>query len=350
MKKVLIISIVFSLLIVGSVSATTTVITSPSAKSTITQNYGGYTREQLIALLLRLIEQIKTDNAKKIKDWKTYTNNQYGFEVKYPSSWIIAKESAGYIALADEEEVKTKEGIEAGEGYCRMEFTSYNNNNSLPLYDWAISKFGKVEKLESGKIETIKVNGLNAIKYEFMDMGITTHILLQKSNKIIDIYAHLTECKNINTNFNQILSTFKFIDEDTKKAFSTTETEWKTYINNDFGFEFKYPTYTFAQKGEPEISVSNCDGVSCSEGKSNWRKKVVIINGNTYCLSEYGEAAAGTHWNTYNYSIAKNNKCINISFTIKSSCGGYEGSQYDECTKREPNLVNEITSSFKFTK
>jgi len=166
--------------------------------------------------------------------WKTYRNEEYGYEIRYPSEWIIIKEDPKFVVFADEEETKIQKEKQAGEIRCSAGVWLYDNDEGLSLYDWVVNKWGEPEKRYLGKISKVEINNLEGIKYEFESMGLETNVLFSKNNKVIDIQTTFDGCTDLQTIFNQMLSTFRFIEVD-------ETANWKTYRNENYKYEVKYP-------------------------------------------------------------------------------------------------------------
>jgi len=153
------------------------------------------------------------------------------------------------------------------------------------------------------------------------------------------------DCTNF---FNQILSTFKFIETD-------ETADWKTYRNEEYGFEVRYPEefifesrrdiirdqiwlggiYT-EDKGNFGILVKeqklNPDNIEGLYGKIDNVKIIEINNIKAYRYME-GDAGCGG----YSISIPKDEITIKISF---SDCKGQ--------TTEIVNNQDQILSTFKF--
>lgn len=101
--------------------------------------------------------------------WKTYVDNVFGYEIKYPESWSIRSYDEG-VAFAQ----STNTGIEneimnvgyyaRGTMYCSMPFSEYVKNAG----EWEIENYGSYNKLE----EKTSING---VKYYKIIWNVTDH-------------------------------------------------------------------------------------------------------------------------------------------------------------------------------
>lgn len=93
-------------------------------------------------------------------DWKTYTNNQYGFSIKYPATWVAHgywSENGGffYIGFGDENAIRTKPSA-----MLRI----YTNQSSINTF--------KDKVYFQGNWKNITLGGLPA--FEIVDVAQTT--------------------------------------------------------------------------------------------------------------------------------------------------------------------------------
>ncbi|MCX6718687.1 MAG: hypothetical protein NTY81_03770 [Candidatus Staskawiczbacteria bacterium] len=135
--------------------------------------------------------QIQTQTA----GWKTYTNSQYGFSIKYPADkWSLF--------------VETPEG----KTLHWMQISAIGEPNGVPIGLDLYIQSGNIDSWLSNKAthtrETVYINGLRAEKFYFgrdpkTDTSAT--YILEKNNLVyvIDIFS-------FNSDVSQILSTFKF--------------------------------------------------------------------------------------------------------------------------------------------
>lgn len=147
---------------------------------------------------------------------------------------------------------------------------------------------------------------------------------------------------------------------------------WKTYKNEEYGFEIKYPDNFSANVWKPHFWPSTITVVSTNEdpikkgcpdfpaGIQGATESKIRINNIDYLLYAGSEGAAGSSYNSYCYVTERGQKYYVIDFVIRTtngcggSCGPYCGTQYElECINfnfekdiKEP--VQKIISTFRF--
>lgn len=265
-------------------------------------------------------------------NWKTYSNNYWKLSFKYPDN--LLKPCPNYFT--------EKEGI----AFWEPNFTCTEGHDILPkigLYGYDVGKYAEAK--EPYKTETVILDGKQGQKktYIYDESDGPLFSLKQSVNIVFNVPNGTIVLSQLGDNpseqklFDQILSTFKFTNQ------TVDTSNWKTFINTKYGYQFKYPTnYSVGQNGQssehPEISDAVVAlNLSAKEAPDEPRFSVSIMDLNNQSL----EQKAMEHFNKWgNYSIvttypAENNHVVS-NFT-KTNLNGKEafmytisGSYYDD--------------------
>ncbi len=130
----------------------------------------------------------------------------------------------------------------------------------------------------------------------------------------------------------------------------TTDT-WKTLTDPKQQLSFKYPdpfpgTYVSAQAWPPKVTLSS-KAFSCAAP--------LVIHGNTYCMTQSSEGAAGSTYTTYRYTTHHDAGLITLDFTLRFvQCGNYDEPKQSACKTEQaafsvPAFADTIASSLALT-
>lgn len=166
-------------------------------------------------------------------EMKMYSNTEFGFEFQYPEDWSFQLNS--FYSLFSRFNL-----------ILERDFKNYNPFNPSFIINIVTPDFAERSfyDLKSNILEA-SVGGVTGLKYEYEYEGLSKIAIILPLGQYKMIIGMNKEYENV---FNQILSTFKFL-------------KWKTYKNDQYGFEYQYPPnlvfkeinfpiYTFVDSGE----------------------------------------------------------------------------------------------------
>lgn len=208
-----------------------------------------------------------------ISDWQIYKNEEFGIEFKYPNDWSVS-EKYNTITINSKNDIQKFEILKSsGPPPETMDMEPIKNENVM-IGDVSASK-----SIMKGKFETNKNN---------------YYLRAVISGKEIIYHAGFTEdnYKKYSPVFDQILSTFKFTEKD-------ETADWKTYRNEEYGFEFEYPLnykinekregieiFIETKKGKWSIKIDFAEGYNLSSemGASTFDELATDLIHKYYCF------------------------------------------------------------------
>jgi len=200
-------------------------------------------------------EAVATPAPDPTADWKTYTNTEYGYSIKYPSDYVVAPVGAGVGQLAEQNSIVAF--LEERGDYSFFElpvlyievyskrFISEGfkeptgSGDLLNLGNYAQKSYEMKGDETLTPLETLQLSGKDAFSFDFIGPKRTVigEISWEDNNEHKIIFAkhndNIFEVAYSKTNpYDLILSTFKFLEKGE---------EWRTYSNTNAPFTFKYP-------------------------------------------------------------------------------------------------------------
>lgn len=166
--------------------------------------------------------------------WQTYTNNELGYEIKYPPEWSAKKMNmlGGYIHLAGPE-VTTEQGLlPKGSDLHYLEIFPWDGK-TIPV-STVKDQDGKFLQFEN--IKTVTVGPITGQQGDLVGIPYKTISLLRDNTNGVRIEWETTNDDHYHKLYQQILSTFRFTQPEV-----TIPADWKTYNNNELGLSFMYP-------------------------------------------------------------------------------------------------------------
>ena len=337
------------------------------------------------------ISEIDTSN------WKTYQNGRYGFEFNYPLYYTLEKGTNDYALLYRTEHKKAAWSfnltVEQNRFDSRLSFEEFVKKSVLDNCVVNDNPNGSTYCTEVTEIKPF-VNENKISGYEIYLNEITEDSLNGKiSNRIkgpvfaMDVFKQTQayiHAQGIFFDFdgkkdeevlskqekqkltNQVISTLKFIEKKDDTA------SWRTYKNEKYGYEFKYP-YEWNAVPNKYNTGTVLLGPEATEESSNGGIEYngTLKQGQTFkdFVKEFSTAGAGSDFeveefiNGYNVivniipstniyilretkivSFENNREVFSLYFSHCANFGKYPEDRY------KLDLFDQIISTFKFTK
>jgi len=192
-------------------------------------------------------------------DWKTYTNDTYGYSGKYPKDWTFDDKTnaSSKIAIiysptvaAQKKEIQDKNLAVGGP---IAEVTIYYYQSAKDLDGSTQKKYSTLSDAvnDSNFVSSVKETILDGVKaFEGIQSGMYNSytVLAENNSHIYQIaFNNIDNKDQLTTTLKNILATFKFASITATSVSSTAATAaWKSYQNTDYGFGL---TFTDAWEG-----------------------------------------------------------------------------------------------------
>ena len=217
--------------------------------------YLGYQNYQLRREISNLQAEESTPETSDVSQWRTYTNDVYGYKLEYPPDWTLDTSSSqtAFIEIDGPEYLDT-----GGERAVLSEPLDPETFARISISD--TGETGQVESVasgwRSGQVETITLDGRNAAKVvkqpntegEVLVEGGTYSVSVfvkDDTDRVLLIQLETANLSMYEPVFNKVLSSFEFTNADIGELpepdLDIDTTSWTVFENNIVRFKTNTP-------------------------------------------------------------------------------------------------------------
>jgi hypothetical protein len=167
-----------------------------------------------------------------------YTSEEYGFSFEYPDNYVVEVKDVDTVNRKHQSFILMPKGYvqpEGGEGPTTINIDVYQNNlDKQSVEAWIKGSASSNYKLGDGLITSLKINGKEALAYDWDGLyrGHTT-VLEHNQNIIAVSVTYLDMSDRIKSDYENLLNSFKFstISVDSKLPQTILENYFKENIS-----------------------------------------------------------------------------------------------------------------------
>lgn len=321
-------------------------------------------------------------------NWKTYSDQNKVYEFKYPQNYSLSHFAGDNSPILLNNQIDweiTQHSAGECKGDCPVIINKRDatiNGYQATIYNgWVGSVGGEIPqtfiKYEVREPGTVRIDGSNYFVITLWELD--RRYAVQKN------YSSTRNPGTINQDdqitFDQILSTFRFLDQN-------KNSNWQTFLDKKIGISVQYPNdfkvitqytddgsdfpntlfaikkensfpgyhlktrYIFQIKQDVNLKTSTACYVKSSDGSVLTKFK--MINGSTFYYSDtYGGAASGTHEIKQDYKVFKDigSICVEVNFRYFESSDWNEPKELELSNSDQKSaltIFDQILSTFKF--
>lgn len=148
------------------------------------------------------------------ENWKTYSSARFGFDLKYPTYYILEEKEIGSgeryhyaIIIREDKEIPIN-----GEGPVAITIDVYQNNlDNQTLLNWITSNNNSNYKLSNGTHEATIIGGKEALQYNWSGLYEADTIVTRTKNDIIAFtVTYIDPEEKMRKDFSSIIPTVSF--------------------------------------------------------------------------------------------------------------------------------------------